>query len=321
MPQVIDRFVSINPDMLLIRDGKLLQNSEKRMVQMSSVSQINGLSDLAQTYKLILCDVWGVIHNGVSAFPASSDALKTFRENGHGKVILLTNAPRPDWWVKNQLDDLGVPDTAYDAIVTSGDVTRHDILTRGARKVFALGPEKDRNFYDGLPIELVHRDDAELVTVTGLIDDEAEVPDDYHSMLEGFLQRGLTIICANPDIVVERGDRLVYCGGAVAEKYREMGGQSLYFGKPHAPIYDRALETGRGLIGRDIDKHQVLAIGDGIATDVKGANDADIDCLFVTGGIHSAESGPLVDATCDKVAEFLSLNKLSAEAFLPQLCW
>lgn len=285
------------------------------------VRRLGGLNDIADRYQLVLCDVWGVIHNGVSVFRGALDALYAFRANGKRRVILLTNAPRPDWWVKNQLNELGVREDAYDAIVTSGDVTRQDIIERGARKVFALGPAKDRNFYDGLPIELVRPDVADVVSITGLMDDETETPDDYTGMLEGFLKRDLDVICANPDLVVERGDKLIYCGGALAQKYREMGGKAHYCGKPHAPIYERALAVGSELLQRPIDRRAVLAIGDGIATDVKGANDAGLDCLFVTGGIHSAESGPLSDATEQTVTQFLQHQNQKAEAFMPRLVW
>lgn len=285
------------------------------------VPQADGLEQFIDQYDLILCDVWGVIHNGISVFQAAPNALATFREREGKHVVMLTNAPRPDWWVKSQLDELGVRKDAYDAIVTSGDVTRLDIVSRGIKRVFALGPEKDVSFYDGLPIDLVGPKDAELVSVTGLIDDENETPDDYQAMLESFLERGLSMICANPDIVVERGDRLVYCGGALAQKYREMGGTALYFGKPHAPIYQSALSRAQELVGVSLDKARVLAIGDGIATDVKGAHDNGLDCLFVTAGIHSAEEGPLANPTPQNVASFLDDHKQKARAFIPRLIW
>lgn len=286
--------------------------------------QLAGLRDFAERYDLILCDIWGVIHNGVSVFPQTLAALASFRDGGKRRVILVTNAPRPDWWVKKQLDDLGVPAMVYDAIVTSGDVTRMAIIARageGADQVFALGPEKDRNFYDGLPIRLVSPAQADLVCVTGLLDDEAETPEDYGAMLEGFLARDLPMICANPDIVVERGHKLVYCGGALAQKYREMGGKAHLFGKPHAPIYARAAEVGAVLCGSAPDRARVLAIGDGVATDIKGANDADLDCLFITGGIHSAEAGPLAVPTPERVGAFLAEKGQKAEAFMFRLQW
>lgn len=281
----------------------------------------DGLSSLLDDFDLVLCDVWGVIHNGVSVFNAAPDALAQFRQQEGKHVILLTNAPRPAWWIKRQLDELGVRADAYDDIVTSGDVTRLDISRREEQKVYALGPEKDLNFYDDLPIDIVAASDAELVSVTGLINDETETPDDYDEMLNGFLKRGLPMICANPDIVVERGDKLIYCGGALAQKYKQMGGEALYFGKPHAPIYKRALERGGELFGHDLDKKRVLAVGDGIATDVKGANDNGLDCLFVTAGIHSAENGPLANPTPANVAQFLVEHKQKAKAFLPRLIW
>ena len=285
------------------------------------VPLVSGLSSLSNDYDLVLCDVWGVIHNGVSVFNAAPDALAKFRQLEGKHVILLTNAPRPAWWIKRQLDELGVRTDAYDDIVTSGDVTRLDMANRNAPKVYALGPEKDLNFYDDLPIDLVDAKEAELVSVTGLIDDETETPDDYDAMLNDFLNRGLPMICANPDIVVERGDKLIYCGGALAQKYKQMGGETLYFGKPHAPIYNRALERGAELVSAGLDKQRVLAVGDGIATDVKGANDNGLDCLFVTAGIHSAENGPLAHPTPENVAQFLDEHKQKAKAFLPRLVW
>lgn len=287
----------------------------------SGIVRAAGLSALSRSYNAVFCDIWGVIHNGISVFPEAPEALRKFRAETGGTVILLTNAPRPDWWVERQLDALNVPREAYDAIVTSGDATRHAMLTRQTTKVFALGPEKDRNFYDGLPISLVTPQEADLVCVTGLIDDESETPEDYEAMLASFLERDLTVICANPDIVVERGDRLVYCGGALAELYREMGGKALYFGKPHKPIYDRAMLVAKSRKGCALTTKSVLAIGDGIKTDVKGANEAGLDCLFVTGGIHSAQAGPLSDATSETVQKFLNDEGREAVAFLPRLYW
>ena len=286
-----------------------------------TIRRLVGLKDIADHYSVVLCDVWGVVHNGVSVFSEAADALHAYRADGKRKVVLLTNAPRPDWWIKDQLDGLGVREDAYDAIVTSGDVTRHDLVARKVTKVFALGPDKDLNFYDGLPIELVAPEEAEIISITGLYDDETETPDDYTSMLQGFVERDLEVICANPDIVAERGGKLVYCGGALAQKYKEMGGKTHYCGKPHAPVYARALATCNALMNKNIDKKQVLAIGDGIATDIKGANDAGLDCLFVTGGIHSAEKGPLSKATPETVAQFLKDKNQKAEAFMPQLNW
>lgn len=285
------------------------------------IEEASGLEVFSNPYNVILCDVWGVIHNGVEAFGPACEALQNFRQNSHGTVILLTNAPRPYWWIERQLDGLNVSRDVYDAIVTSGDVTRHALETSGKTKVYALGPDKDTDFYNGLPIDLVSADEAELVSITGLIDDETETPDDYGEMLTDFKKRGLSVICANPDLVVERGDKLVYCGGALAERYREMGGSVSYFGKPHAPIYKLAIETSQKVTNLDPDKIRPLAIGDGVNTDVKGANDAGIDCLFVTGGIHSAEDGPLSNPTPQSVFDFLNERNRQAKGFMPTLKW
>lgn len=287
----------------------------------ATIRPLSSLKDIAEQYNVLLCDVWGVIHNGVAVFEEAADALHAYRADGTRKVILLTNAPRPDWWIKEQLNNLGVREDAYDAIVTSGDVTRHELIARNVSNVFALGPEKDLNFYDGLPVKLVPADEAEIVLITGLYDDETETPDDYIALLQGFVERDLEVICANPDIMADRGGKLVYCGGALAHKYSEMGGRTHYCGKPHAPVYNRALALANRLMGDKFNKKQVLAIGDAIATDIKGANDAGLDCLFITGGIHSAEEGPLAQATPQAVARFLKDKKQKAEAFMPQLYW
>ncbi len=291
------------------------------MSNTTAFSRLLGFNQIAPDYKLVLCDVWGVIHNGIAPFSSAPDALERFRVETGGRVILLTNAPRPAWWVQKQLQELGVKDEAYDAIVTSGDVTRRDIISRGVKKVFALGPEKDHNFYDDLPVELVSKEEAEIISVTGLLDDKIETPDDYDALLSYLLSRKLDMICANPDIIVEKGDRLIYCGGALAEKYLKMGGNAHYCGKPHAPIYLRALQKGAELTGLALQEKDVLAIGDGIATDVKGANDAGLDCLFITGGIHSAEKGPLANASVGEVAEFLKKEGRKARAFMLRLSW
>ncbi|MBA3517958.1 MAG: TIGR01459 family HAD-type hydrolase [Rhizobiales bacterium] len=277
--------------------------------------RIWGLSELAASFDAVLCDVWGVLHNGLAAFPGAVEALQRFRSGG-GRVVLVTNAPRPAAPIRAQLRSLGVPDDAYDALVTSGDVTRAVIAERPGAKLLHIGADRDLPFYEGLDVTLVPEADAELVSCTGLFDDEAETPGDYRALLERLAARRLTMVCANPDLVVERGDRLLYCAGALARLYEELGGEAVLVGKPHAPIYRAARRLVAELGGATI-----LAIGDGLPTDIRGACDNGLDVLFVTGGIHSADFGPTDDPDGARVEARLSAERLSAVAFLPTLVW
>ena len=204
-------------------------------------------------------------------------------------MILITNAPRPADSVQRQLRKLGIADDTYDAIVSSGDLTRHFVAGHPGRKVFWLGPERDNSIYRGLDPILAPLEEADYIICTGLLDDETESAEDYRVMMEKARARKLPLICANPDIVVERGDRLIYCAGAIAELYREIGGDVIFYGKPHKPIYERAMALVQQRRGHAIDPGRVLAIGDSVRTDLAGAHGFGIDCLFVTRGIHSEE--------------------------------
>lgn len=277
--------------------------------------RIAGLSELAGEFDTLLCDVWGVLHNGVAAFPAAVEALTSFRAGG-GRVVLITNAPRPRASVAKQLAQLGVTGSAYDAIVTSGDVTRELIAERANARFFHLGPERDLPLYDGLGIRLVGEPEAEVVSCTGLFNDTSETPDDYREQLGRFRERRMPMICANPDLVVERGKSLVYCAGALAALYRELGGEAVIVGKPHPAIYEAAMSEIRALGGS-----RVLAIGDGLPTDIRGAVDKGIPVLFVTGGIHAADFGDHANPDRERVAARLAAEGLSAIAYLPKLVW
>lgn len=286
---------------------------------------VPGLSALAERYDGVLCDVWGVLHNGVAAFGPAGEALTRFRETTGGKVVLITNAPRPAGPIYEQLARLGVPRSAFDSIVTSGDVTRALIEALGSParrgKALHLGPERDLTLYDGIAVDLVAEADAEAVVCTGLFDDETETPDDYRELLMRLAGRGLTMICANPDIVVERGNRLIWCAGALARLYEDLGGPVEIPGKPHAPIYDAALARLDEVAGRPIDRRRVLAIGDGLPTDIRGAVSQDIDVLFVTGGIHATDFGPTDAPDEHLVRRRLAEDGLSATAAVPRLVW
>ncbi|WP_018427188.1 TIGR01459 family HAD-type hydrolase [Hoeflea sp. 108] len=278
---------------------------------------IASLEALTGGYRALLCDVWGVIHNGVSAFPEAAAALAAARDKGVA-VILITNAPRPRDGVIAQLANLGVPETAWDRVVTSGDVTR-DLIRSGPRKVFHIGPERDYALYDGLDVELVEEFEASAVVCTGLFDDEIETPDDYAEMLRRLRARDLPFICANPDIVVERGHQLIWCAGALARDYGQLGGRTLVSGKPHRPIYEAALQAAGEVLGREVAKAEALAIGDGMVTDVKGAAENGIDVLYVSGGIHARDYGEPHDPDPARLAAFLDKHGYAPVATIPRL--
>ncbi|MEL7542922.1 MAG: TIGR01459 family HAD-type hydrolase [Pseudomonadota bacterium] len=261
---------------------------------------ITSAHTLAANYDAWLCDIWGVVHNGREPFAAAAEALVAYRAEG-GTVVLITNAPRPNTEIAEQLVHYRLPDTAYDAIVTSGDVTRHLIAERAGQPIFHLGPERDRPVFEGLDVTLVDAGSAELIVNTGLFDDYTETPEDYRERLMAFYERGVPMICANPDLLVERGEEIVHCAGGLAVLYEEIGGEVIYAGKPHLPIYDLCRDricTARGeLPGND----RILAIGDGLKTDVRGAHAAGIDCLFVPSGIHLQPGQQRDQATLDSL--------------------
>src|SRR6202161_4715591 len=222
---------------------------------MTALRFVERLRDLVGGVDVVLSDIWGVVHNGLVAFPEACEALHRFRRQG-GAVILITNAPRPADSVQRQLHRLGVADETYDAIVSSGDLTRHFVADRPGQKVFWLGPERDNSIHRGLDPVLAPLEQADYIVCTGPFDDETESAEDYRGMMLQARERRLPLVCANPDIVVERGDRLIYCAGAIAELYRELGGEGIFYGKPHRPIYERPMELAaqRPGRGRGIDR-------------------------------------------------------------------
>jgi HAD superfamily hydrolase (TIGR01459 family) len=251
---------------------------------------IEHFSALAPAYDVVLSDVWGVVHNGIAAYPQAGEALARFRAHG-GTVILVSNSPRPGQPVRGQLDRLGVIRTAYDGVVTSGDVTRGVLAQRPGANVFHIGPERDLSIFTGLDIRFTSLAAADCVVCSGLFDDEVETAEDYRDLLQRLRARALLMVCANPDVVVERGDRLVSCAGAIADLYAALGGDVIYAGKPYRPIYDLALAECAAIRGSPAALPRVLAIGDSVRTDFKGASALGIDCLFVTDGIHAEELG------------------------------
>lgn len=258
---------------------------------------ISALSEIADQYDALFCDLWGCVHNGVAPFPAAITALQSFRAQG-GKVILLTNAPRPKSSVISQLDRMGLPKDCYDDVATSGDAAQAAMLNGAVgTRVYHIGAVKDEPFFRDFepdiadlaaanPITRVPLDQAQGIVCTGLKDDLTETPDDYRAVLLYAKQKDLKLLCANPDIVVDMGEKRVWCAGGIAQAYENMGGTALYYGKPHPPVYDLA----RRRLG--MDDPRILCVGDGIFTDVQGGIAEGLDTLFITGGLAADQFGP-----------------------------
>ncbi|HEX8661129.1 MAG TPA: TIGR01459 family HAD-type hydrolase [Brevundimonas sp.] len=283
---------------------------------------LNGLSEIAADYDILLCDVWGVIHNGRESWPAACDALTRFNRD-HGQVVLISNSPRPSPGMILQMDGLGVPRSSWGAVVTSGDATRVELARRAPGPAWIIGPDRDAPLYDRLGLKTAQgAGDAAFISVTGMIDDEVETPEDYRDRLSAGAARDLEMICANPDRVVQRGDKLIYCGGSLADLYESLGGRVTMAGKPYGPIYDLALKEAADLLGRPVDRSRVLCIGDGVVTDVLGANKQALDCLFIAQGIHGdAARGP--DGRLDpaRAADLLKAETAYARWAMLDLTW
>jgi len=263
---------------------------------------LQSFAEVSATYDLALVDLWGCVHNGEVIYPAAEAALIAYRKAG-GRVILVTNAPRPEAGVRARLQDMGLSPDAYDAIATSGDAAQQGMLMGAVgTKVWHLGPDKDDGFFTDLPdwayarpaIERVSFDEAEGIVCTGPFEELTETPEDYRGRFLAAKARGMKLLCANPDIVVDYGETRIYCAGALAQLYDQMGGESLYFGKPYPPIYDLARRHAQKL-GLAFAEDRVIAIGDGIQTDVKGGMAEGVDTLFITGGLAADEFGPDVE--------------------------
>lgn len=279
-------------------------------------ARINSFREIAGRYDVVLCDVWGVLHNGVQAFASACEALAEARAAGL-TVVLITNSPRPSPSVKVQIRALGVPDEAYDRIVTSGDVTR-GLIAAADKKIFFIGSERDLPLLEGLGTEIVSSEDAKTVVCAGFYDDETETPEHYRATLTGLAKRKIPFICANPDLVVERGHRLIPCAGAIAKLYEELGGEARIAGKPYISIYRAALTEAKAVRGA-LDLSRVIAVGDGMPTDVKGAQDAGFDLLYISAGIHAQEYMNESRTDEAKLAAFLKKEGASPKWWMPRL--
>ncbi len=309
-------------------EGRLEGNDEATGGQQAALL-LQHAAPLSGRYPVWLCDIWGVVHDGVRADMAACDALTRHRANG-GVVVLISNSPRPRPALIDQLDGLKVPRDAYDDVITSGDVTRA-VITRLAqqqdRRVFHLGPERDARLREGLPVSFVSTpEEAEVIMCSGLFDDRTEQPEEYRPMLEKLASRQLPFVCANPDLIVKHGNDMLPCAGALAAIYEELGGEVIMAGKPHQAIYDEALRKAEAAAGRTIERREVLAIGDGMGTDMKGAADNGLDALFIAGGISAGlldDGGQDVAAGVRKVLQMLQEQApgLKLVGIMRQLQW
>jgi HAD superfamily hydrolase (TIGR01459 family) len=279
---------------------------------MTDFMDIAGLGQVADHYEALLVDIWGVIHNGQVPFVDAIEALERFHTE-RGPIILISNSPRPSVAIPAQFDEVGVPHTFYDAIVTSGDATIDDLARRAPGPAFKLGPERDDRLYADLDLNFTELEKAKFITCTGLFDDENESPDDYTELLGEARELGLPLVCANPDIRVKRGDKMIYCGGALAQSYEDMGGEVIYAGKPHKPIYRLSRAWLKEISGYDIDTSKVLAVGDNIHTDLLGAQNEGYDCMFVADGVH--------ENNAFAVKDLLRKHGILVKYMLPSLAW
>ena len=281
---------------------------------------IAGLSAIATTFDVVLCDVWGVLHNGLAAYPEAAEALRRFRERG-GTVILISNAPRPHEAVERRLAQLGVTREAFDDFVTSGDLTRRVVASRPGIPLFHMGPERDFRLFEGLDAPRVAAKDAQYFLCTGPMPENMRSAEPFRELLSELASRGLEFVCANPDLVVERGDELILCAGSLAALYETLGGKVLYAGKPHRPIYELALSKAERCRGGAIDPARVLAIGDAPRTDIAGARSVGARSLLVAKGIHARELLPRGVLDQAALGRFFAEVAMTPDAVIDQLRW
>ena len=287
-----------------------------------TLRRIEGLRQCAGSYRALLCDIWGVLHDGLRAFTPAAAALKAFREQG-GRVVLVSNSPRPAPAVGEQLQNLSIGADAWDGIVTSGDLTRRLVEEHGGESFFHLGPQRDRSLLAGLAARPGALEAADFILCSGLFDDENETPDDYAALFEDAVARGLDLICANPDHVVYRGEVRIYCAGALAARYEEMGGCAVYAGKPHLPIYEHARALIDACAGQRVPKSGILAIGDNLKTEIAGGIAAGFDALLIAGGVHGREQGVPAHTDARRLTIDLEASPDTSRVigFQPALAW
>ncbi len=275
---------------------------------------ISSAADLLSQFDVLICDVWGVVHDGARAYPGAGDAFARFRERG-GTVLLLSNAPMPSQWVASVLDEKGVRRDSWDAIVSSGDITLAHIGEKSYRRILHIGTERDLPLIDAMSAASTAFQDAEAIVCTGLEDDRNETAETYRPLLERALGRRMPFVCANPDLVVDVGGELLPCAGIVAQLYEQMGGEVYWAGKPHAPAYKLALRTIAKIRGSHADPQRILAIGDAVRTDLAGAAAAGLASMFIAQGIHRDEvlrHGSIEPAALKELLATLTVKPVAA---------
>ena len=280
---------------------------------------IENLNDISAPYNVLLCDLWGCVHNGVRPFSKAMLALKEWKYSGR-IVIFLTNSPMPNFVIENSLKEMGIDKTFYDAIITSGDASR-EALQSGfyGEKIHHIGPSRDLDFFKNISVARVALEEADSIICTGLFKDASEKTDDYHTTLALAKERHLKMLCANPDVTVDRGNARIYCAGALAESYFEIGGEVYYYGKPHSPIYQLARQIAHEHLGYEVENEAILCVGDGIKTDVAGALMEGLDCVFVTGGLARQETKTYRHPNKVALEHYLTQAQLSARYSIGEL--
>ena len=278
---------------------------------MADFQPIAGLAQISDRYDAVLCDIWGVVHNGRAAFDGAVEALERFRAEV-GPVVLVSNSPRPSVAIPQQFVSVGIDEVFYDAIVTSGDATIDELARRAPGPAFKIGPDRDDRIYEGLEMSFADLDDAAFISCTGLFDDSTESPDDYRELLMEGVQRDLPMVCANPDVTVKVDGRTIYCGGALAELYAELGGEVVYSGKPHPPIYRLSRAWMEEVTGYVPPAERILFIGDNIFTDLVGAAREGFGSLYIQDGLHGRG---------DELAAVLKKHGIRADYTARRLVW
>ncbi|WP_409432201.1 TIGR01459 family HAD-type hydrolase [Litorimonas sp. RW-G-Af-16] len=272
---------------------------------------LSGLGQIAEDYDAVFCDIWGVIHDGQTPFRAACEALERFQQE-RGPVIMLSNSPKPSVAIPDSFREIGVPGEFWDAIVTSGDATIDELSRRAPGPAYKIGPERDDVLYDGLEMHFTEMSDAAFISCTGMFDDD-DAPDDYVELLTKAQEQGLPFICANPDVKVRVGDKVIWCGGALAQMYEKMDGKVIYAGKPHPPIYRLCRAWLEEVTGYVPPPERILCIGDNIFTDLLGAQRQDYDCLFIQDGLYGAKT--------ETFKNLLTKHKITARYMAPNLSW
>ncbi|MEQ8825982.1 MAG: TIGR01459 family HAD-type hydrolase [Filomicrobium sp.] len=282
---------------------------------------LTGAADLLMQYDVLFCDVWGVVHDGHWALPDAADALTRFRNNG-GTVILVSNAPVPNHQVANMLDERRLPREAWDDIVSSGDLALEHITDQHFKTLFPIGPQdRDAALFDEVRTLTESLSEADAILCSGLNDDINETAETYRPLLDAAHAQGTPFVCANPDLVVDVGGTLYLCAGAIADLYEQIGGKVFWAGKPFRIAYEAAHNKAQNLRQATVTTSKILVVGDSVRTDLKGAQNFEVDALFIAGGIHREEVMHGATIAPDRLGEVLKPGTPPAVAAMPHLAW